>query len=261
MNVQQMMPQELKRDTCSPKLIKKWSLVDNSYSYLKLYCTRCHPSFTVLYPSICLSDNLFHLPLTQVMSSRHRPNLRICLCISSHSQTHHQLCSLQRFNVYLIMSVPAPSALYALPALVGAQMYGVVCSKLGEVTQKCHCTKSRQQFWLFCKVWMCSQTSLICQKTATLYLSCQPACFYAKLCWMPTRGCLVSDWLRTRRGVLVKRNSKTTTTKKKFLICSLISSVCARPISTESLCFNSNMNKLPWTIAKYFSEGLFEVMA
>lgn len=43
-------------------------------------------------------------------------------------------------------------------------------------------------------------------KTTSLYLSCQPACSYTKLCWMSTKGCLVSDW--TRISVSIKRNAK-----------------------------------------------------
>lgn len=40
-----------------------------------------------------------------------------------------------------------------------------LCLKLGEVTQKCHHTKSRQHFWLFFTVWKCIHTSLIWQNT------------------------------------------------------------------------------------------------
>ena len=106
------------------------------------------------------------------------------------------------------MSVPVLRMLCAV--CVCAQFCEFVCSKLGEVTQKCQHTNSRQQFWLFCTVWLCIHTLLICQKTKQhpFIYHVSPPALTLNCAECQQGGVSVSDWLRTWRSVSIKGNAK-----------------------------------------------------
>lgn len=85
---------------CGPVLLfffESWPSI-----YTVVYTPGLKPGFS----SLAWMDTLLCISFFFLSHFRsNKPCGRICLCISSHSQTH-QLCGSQHFNIYLNMSVP-----------------------------------------------------------------------------------------------------------------------------------------------------------